>query len=448
MIRRPATILALLTALNFLNYVDRYLVNAVSPRFEADLGLTHTMTGFVVGAFMLGYFLTSPFFGRLSDRYNPSVDAWYSRRPVLIFIGITVWSLATIASGFAIGAKSLIAARIAVGIGEASYATIAPTIIDDIAPAEKKNRWLAIFYLAIPVGSAIGYMLGGQLEKHFGWRSAFFVAGAPGLVLAFTVLFVKEARQQSAALSSTRFHLTKPSVPPADLLVEPTARSESGERAKSALQVLRRAPLYRVCVYGICMYTFAIGGFAAWAPAFVSGTQPLTLSEADLAFGAVLVVGGIAGTAIGSFLADRVAKSVASEEGRVRAYLRFSAVATAIAVPAAVATLLARSSLEFFIAIFFCETALFASTSPINVVILGSVPATLRATAMGISIFAMHAFGDFPSPPLIGRIADRISLRAGLSILPLTIALAAFSWWMAARLPLVETHDSTSARRA
>src|SRR5205085_10304507 len=110
--------------------------------------------------------------------------------PTLMAIGVALWSVATAASGFATGAVSLIGARIAVGIGEASYATIAPTIIDDLAPKQSKNRWLAVFYVAIPVGSALGYLLGGAMEHAWGWRSAFFVAGGPGVLLALLVLWV------------------------------------------------------------------------------------------------------------------------------------------------------------------------------------------------------------------------------------------------------------------
>ncbi|MGZ3475820.1 MAG: MFS transporter, partial [Polyangiales bacterium] len=160
-IERPTTILALLTALNFLNYVDRYLVAAVSPKFQEELHLSDFQTGLAISAFMVGYFATSPIFGKLGDRGG--------RRTVLVAVGVALWSAATALSGLAQGATSLVLARVFVGVGEASYATLAPTIIDDLAPADKKNRWLAIFYVATPVGSALGYLLGGFLDHHYGW---------------------------------------------------------------------------------------------------------------------------------------------------------------------------------------------------------------------------------------------------------------------------------------
>ena len=135
---------------------------------------------------MWGYFLTSPLFGALGDRFP---------RRGLITIGVVIWSLATAGSGLMQTFGALFAARIVVGVGEASYATLAPTIIDDLAAPAAKNRWLAVFYVAIPVGSALGYVLGGQLEHAYGWRSAFFIAGGPGLLLALMALFIEEPKR-------------------------------------------------------------------------------------------------------------------------------------------------------------------------------------------------------------------------------------------------------------
>ncbi len=399
-IERPTTILALLTGLNFLNYVDRYLVAAVSPKFQEELKLSDFQTGLAISAFMVGYFATSPIFGRLGDRGG--------QRRVLMAIGVALWSAATAFSGLAKGSLSLIAARVLVGVGEASYATLAPTIIDDLAPAGRKNKWLAIFYLATPVGSALGYLLGGFLEHHYGWRSAFFVAGGPGVAAAALVLLMKEPE-----------------------------RAAHATRVEGALGTLWRSPLYVWCVLGYCAYTFALGGFAAWAPKYLYSVHKMPLANADFGFGVVAVVAGIIGTVLGGTLADRGLKG-ASDETRIRAYLKYSAITTAIAIPLAVATIAAPTPTLFFVAIFLCETALFASTSPINAVTLGAVPAALRATAMAVSIFAIHALGDFLSPPLIGLVADQSSLRLGLALLPVAIAVGAVVWFAGARKALTE----------
>src|SRR5215208_624077 len=161
MIHNRMAIVALLTGLNFLNYLDRFIVAAVLPRIQKDLGLSNFEGGLLATVFLLGYFATAPLFGSLGDRMP---------RKWLIALGVLMWSAATIASGLASDLPTLIAARAAVGIGEASYATLAPTIIDDITPPDRKGKTLAIFFLAIPVGSALGYLTGGFIQNHWGWR--------------------------------------------------------------------------------------------------------------------------------------------------------------------------------------------------------------------------------------------------------------------------------------
>src|SRR5689334_16218628 len=149
---------------------------AVGPKFQDQFQLSDSELGTVETAFMIGYMLTSPIFGRLGDRYA---------RKHLIAAGVAIWSIATVISGLTVGFWSMFAARVAVGVGEASYATLSPTIIDDLADQKTKNRDLSIFYAAIPVGVALGYVLGGILaEPPFNWRMAFFIAGGPGVLLA------------------------------------------------------------------------------------------------------------------------------------------------------------------------------------------------------------------------------------------------------------------------
>jgi predicted MFS family arabinose efflux permease len=391
-IRSPLLILAVLSGLNLINYLDRYIVAAVGPKLSEELGLSDAQFGFVVTAFMLGYFATSPLFGALGDK-RP--------RRGLIAGGVAVWSLATAASGLAGTFVAMIAARIVVGVGEASYATLAPTIIDDLAPPEKKNRWLAIFYVAIPVGSALGYLAGGMLEHAFGWRSAFFIAGGPGLVLALLALAIEEPKRA---------------------LRVPTG--VSGESAAATAARLFRIPLYRDTVIGYTAQVFALGGFAAWAPKYLYRTLGLDLKTADYWFGLVLVVTGLFATFIGGLLGDRFPGA-----DRPRANLRVCAISTGIAVPCAALCLWASSPVGFFIAIAATEFAIFLSTSPINAVILGSVPSEDRATAMASSIFAIHLLGDMISPPLIGTVSDAASLRTAMLVLPVALAIATLVWW-------------------
>ena len=398
-IRSPYLILAVLSGLNLVNYLDRYIVAAVGPKLAEDLGLSDSKFGFVVTAFMVGYFATSPIFGALGDRLP---------RRGLIALGVAVWSLATAASGLTTTFMAMIATRVVVGVGEASYATLAPTIIDDLAGPERKNRWLAIFYVAIPVGSALGYLIGGQLEHAFGWRSAFFIAGGPGLVLALLALAIEEPKRAIPAPQAN-------------------GRPGFGATARRLFQI----PLYRDTVIGYTAQTFALGGFAAWAPKYLYRTLGLDLETADYWFGLILVVTGLFATFVGGQLGDRW-----PGEDRARANLRVCAISTAVSVPCAVLCLVASSSFGFFAAIAAAEFAIFLSTSPINAVILGSVPTELRASAMAASLFAIHLLGDMISPPLIGTISDASSLRGAMAVLPVALATATLVWWRQSGQPL------------
>ena len=167
----PVTLLCVLTGLNLFNYMDRYVLNAVRTPMAAQFGLSYGESGRLFTAFMIGYFLTSPFFGYLGDRLS---------RKSLIILGVLVWSAGTVLTGTASGFGMLLFYRAMVGVGEASYATLSPGLISDGWPRAARNNALTVFYVAIPVGSAMGYILGGEVASYAGWRHAFFWAGAPG----------------------------------------------------------------------------------------------------------------------------------------------------------------------------------------------------------------------------------------------------------------------------
>lgn len=410
MLESPVAILLLLSALNLVNYLDRYLVMAVSTRIEETLHLNDTQTGWVTTAFMLGYFITSPIFGRLGDKYS---------RKSLMAAGIAVWSVATVLSGLAPTYGTMIAARVVVGVGEASYATLAPTIIDDLAPSGSKNRWLAVFYVAIPVGSALGFIVGGQLERYFGWRQAFFIAGGPGLLLALSVLLIREVtgaqRPRNAAVDRR------------------LASGRAGEM--SVVRELFGSRQYVSTVVGYVAQTFALGGFAAWAAPFLYRKLCLELHNASSYFGAITVVTGLAGTAIGGVLGDRLTGG-----NRTRGYLRVCAWTSVISAPFALLALLTSKPAAFLFLLGASEFAAFVSVSPVNAAVLHSVRPELRATAMAVSIFAIHLFGDMVSQPLVGAVSDTLhdprafcagaaGLQVGLYTLPLALVISAVAWF-------------------
>jgi MFS family permease len=397
-IRRPGAILALLTALNLLNYIDRTVLAAVLPLLQSELRLSNTVTGALGTVFLVGYFVTSPVFGRLADRGGVP-----GGRKGLLAVGVAVWSVATFASGLARGAWSLASARAVVGVGEASYATVAPTIIDDMAPPERKGRWLSLFYVAIPIGSALGYVIGGLLGK-LGWREAFWAVGGPGVLSALLCLFIAEPARRS-----TR---------------EPA-------RVRESLAALLKVPLYRRGVLGYAAQTFALGGFAFWAPKFLAEVYDLPVSKGSTTFGGLLVVAGGLGTWLGGSWADRWAKrSGASADAHeaARIDLKVCAITGAIAAPLAAAAFWAPTAKLFFALSFACEVATFASTAPVNAAILRTVPAELRASAMALSIFAIHFLGDLWSPLLLGVLRDAVPAPVAMMGVPIALALSAGLW--------------------
>ena len=404
MIRRPGAILALLTGLNLLNYLDRLVVSAVLPKIQENaslggLGLSNFMGGLLATIFLIGYFVTAPIFGSLGDRMP---------RKWLIAFGVIVWSAATCASGLATTATELLIARAFVGVGEASYATLAPTIIDDITPPERKGRVLAWFYGATPLGAALGYLVGGFVEARWGWRTAFFVAGGPGLAIALLCLLIEEPVRVVSK--------EKPDV-------------------KRDFKTLMGADLYRKGVFGFCAYTAAVGAFSYWAPKFLYARYDLPLKDANFRFGLITVVAGVMATIIGGKWADLMRARVVTthkddvERETVRGLLRICAIGSALGAPLALACFLSPTPTIFFVVVFFCILALFMGTSPINAVILLAVPPQLRASAMALSIFAIHVFGDLWSPPVVGILADHFPIQLAMMALPVAVAVSALLWW-------------------
>ncbi len=404
MIRRPALILAILTGLNLLNYMDRTILAAVLARIQdpKQLDLDDAQGGTLATAFLIGYFLTSPIFGALADRGG---------RKGLMTFGVLVWSAATYATGHAHSYWTILLARAVVGVGEASYASVAPTIIDDLAPLEKKGRWLSVFYLAIPLGSAIGYVLGGFIEKRFGWRSAFYFAGGPGVVLALACLLIVEPARKLAAKKESPLKMLRP---------------------------LASQRLYVRAVAGYCLSTFALGGFALWAPKFIFAEYGMPLDRANYVFGLVLIVAGVLTTGLGGWLGDRASKRMSADDrgGEDRTplgHLRICAIASFLGAPFAAAAFLSPNTTYFFTFMFLAIAAIFLGNSPINAALLSAVPTHLRASAMAISIFAIHVFGDMWSPPLVGLLMKWLGSRPmAMQLLPLAIAGSGVLWWVRA----------------
>src|SRR5277367_6103802 len=303
--------LAVLSFVNLFSYLDRYVLSALIESLKhSDLALSDTNLGFLMPAFLVVYTLTAPVFGALGDRRS---------RPRLIALGVACWSFATALSGFAVNYLTLFAARAAVGVGEAAYVTIAPSLLSDYFPARQRGRVMAIFFCAIPVGSALGYVVGGLVDKHYGWRAAFFVAGIPGLLLAALCLLLRDPPrgvQDSDAAGAAA------AVSPA---AADTAPENLRKETWAAYGRLMHNRPYVLTILGYAAYTFAVGGLAYWMPAFLERARGIPRSEATISFGTIVVITGFIGTFVGGWVGDYCAKY------SQQAYLWLSAIATLIA---------------------------------------------------------------------------------------------------------------------
>jgi MFS transporter, Spinster family, sphingosine-1-phosphate transporter len=380
--------LALLLTINLLNYVDRQALYAVFPLIKADLNLSDAGLGFLGSAFMLCYMLAAPLFGRLGDRTN---------RARLAAGGLAAWSVATMLSGVVSSYQMLLAARTLVGVGEASFGTVSPGLLSDYFPREHRGRILSLFFLAIPVGSALGYILGGQLGQAFGWKTAFMLVGLPGLFLAVPLYFLADPRQCPIQSDS----------PPREPI----------------LPELRRFLLNRTYVHAtlsMAAMTFALGGLAQWAPSFLLRSFGLEVARGNTVFGMITVVSGIIGTLAGGWLGDRLQRRSAT------GYLYVSAVGFLLGAPLMILALTTSNLTICLTAIFTAELFLFLNTGPLNTILINVVASGRRAMAFAINIFAIHALGDAISPAIIGTLSDRWGLATALLITPLAVLIAAF----------------------
>ena len=392
--------------MNLLNYIDRYVASAVKELFKHDLHFTDLQTSAPFTGLIVVYMLASPVFSSLSDRFS---------RKRLIAAGVALWSLATAGAAWATGFVTFLLARSLVGVGEAAYATISPALISDYFPPGRRNRMLTIFMVAIPVGAALGYVLGGVLGQAHGWRAAFLIVGLPGLLASGLVLLVREPERGAFDAAPVRGEV---------LITWP-----------EALRTLRSTAPYVVAVLGYVAVTFAGGGMADWSPAFFMRYRGMSTEQANLIVGAAAAAGGLGGTVCGGWLADRL-------RARTRTRSPYFALSSLSMLPAAafvIVALVATAAPVIAVAIFLAQFFLWFYNGPINTIIVNAVSYDIRARAVAVSILCIHLFGDAFSPSVIGIISDHTgSLMSGMVLIPVTIVLGALIWgygWR--RLPAV-----------
>ena len=374
--RWAMTTFVALFAMNMLDYLDRNLLMSMQPQIKEDLSISNFQWGLLTSIFLVSYSVFGPIMGWLGDRL---------RRTWLLGLGVGVWSLATIGSGLASTYGHMAVARSVLGIGEATYGVIAPTILLDLFAREQRARLMSAYYVAMPLGSALGIGLGSVIASKLSWHLAFFMVGAPGIAAALLVLFLPEpVRGASEGVD--------------------TERLKAFERAGAGREdyfALSKNASYIFAVLGMAAYTFAIGGMLVWVPIYLFTTRGFDQARAGTILGVVTLGGGRAGN-VSRRLACRPAgqneaRGSVSRPGRrdVRLDpLRHCSASVDAREPA------------IFAAIFLAEALMFVNTGPCNAIIANVVQPNLRAAAYSIAIFAVHFLGDIWSPSLIGKVSD------------------------------------------
>ncbi|KAK8472199.1 hypothetical protein PHAVU_002G138900 [Phaseolus vulgaris] len=458
----PKRLLMIFCIINLLNYVDRGAIasNGVNGSLatctdsgictggsgiQGDFNLNNFQDGILSSAFMVGLLIASPIFASLAKSHNPFR---------LIGVGLSVWTFAIAGCGSSFDFWSIAICRMLVGVGEASFISLAAPFIDDHAPTAQKTAWLATFYMCIPAGTALGYVYGGFVGSQFNWRVAFWVEAI--LMLPFPILgFVIKPLQLKgfAPLESKHTPSIETNVSETGddgMLAEDQALLR-GSKSTSKLwdqftnfskdmQELLHDQVYVVNVLGYIAYNFVIGAYSYWGPK--AGYNIYHMSNADLLFGGVTIVCGILGTLAGGLFLDKISSTISN------AFKLLSGATFLGAIFCFIAFLF--KSLPGFIVFFSIgELLIFVTQAPVNYVSLRCVKPSLRPLSMAISTVSIHVFGDVPSSPLVGVLQDHINDWRKTSLCLTSIFfLAAVIWFIGIFMKNVDLYDKEDEDRS
>lgn len=389
----PRTALALLLGINLFNYIDRQVLAAVEPEIRATFfapGDHNAMfkTSLLGMAFLITYMISAPALGWLADR----ISRW-----VIIGASILMWSLATGASGLAATFGILVLTRVFVGIGEGGYGPAAPTILADLFPLEKRARIMAIFCAAIPVGSALGYVIGGWISPHLGWRWAFYVVTLPGILLGAWCFLQRDPRGVGS---------------------ERKARQKV---TREDYRKLRRTRSFIFNSLGQTAMTFVAGGLAFWIAAYLqSRGQP---PQTRMIFGGITVVAGLLATIAGGILADKLRPRIPG------AYFLVSGAGMLGAAPFFIAMLFTPFPAAWFL-MFAAVFLIFLNTGPSNAALANVTDPSIRERAFGLNILIIHLFGDVAAFPIIGYIGGHWNMTIAFLVVSVVIVLSGVFWIM------------------
>jgi len=393
--------LFLLTTLNLLDYLDRYIIASVGSLIRRDFTITDAQFGLFGTLFFLVYLVTAPIFGYLGDRYP---------RRATLALGAILWSLATAGGVLAPTYLVLLLTRGLVGIGEASFGTLSPAFLADCFPVGQRARVMAVFYVTIPAGAALAYLVAGSLGEAHGWRFCFLLVGLPGLALALPIFRLREPIRggMDSAFAAAEGAAPRPGHGSAADAGHGFSYAQRIRHVVASYLELIQSRSYLFTNLGYAALTFAIGGMAFWLPRYLETIKGVSFAESNHLTGLMVAVAGFFGTLVGGFVGDLVMRWTR------QAYLLVSGFGVIAGIPFALAAIHSPARAVFVpcfaASIFF----LFLNTGLLNAVIVSVSPAHLRSTAVAANIVIIHILGDAPSPYLIGKVSDASSLQGGI----------------------------------
>ncbi|KAD4179215.1 hypothetical protein E3N88_27806 [Mikania micrantha] len=427
----PKRLLVVFCVINMVNYIDRGAIasNGVngSPRsctesgvcsdgsgIQGDFDLNNFKDGVLSSAFMVGLLVASPIFASLAKSINPFR---------LIGVGLSVWTLAAAGCGVSVDFWSITICRMLVGVGEASFISLAAPFIDDNAPFAQRTAWLGIFYMCIPTGIAVGYVYGGVVGGSIGWRYAFF--GEAILMLPFAILgfAMKPLHMKGISFVLMWFYIQHQSI-------YFSSTSKQLSRFWQDIKALLLEKIYVINVLGYIAYNFVIGAYSYWGPK--AGYSIYQMSNADILFGGITIVGGIVGTLGGSIILDRMNSTIPNAFKLLSTTTFFGAVFCFSAF--------CFSNMYIYLVLFLIgEILVFATQGPVNFVCLHTVKPSLRPLSMAMSTVSIHIFGDVPSSPLVGLLQDKVdNWRTSALILTSVFFLASGIWFIELRRDILD----------
>jgi MFS family permease len=386
-----------MVGINLLNFMDRWVAASAGPLIEKDLHISDALFGLLGTAFLLVYAIAALPFGYWGDR---------GVRKTVIGVGVSIWSLATLFTGFAANYGQLFASRAIVGVGEASYYPAGTSLMSDWFPKEQRGRVMSVWGAGSTVGIAIGFAGGGIIAEHLGWRAAFFFAAVPGLLLAFLAFQMREPLRGA--------------VEQAGKAVEHTA-----EASIRKFWELLKIPTLRATIISQSILYFVLASNAFWLPTELNRRFDMSAGSAGLLSGVVIVVGGLIGTLAGGWLADRRALKTP------QAHLEVGIAGFLIAAVLITITLVAPLNIgpiPVFVPLFLLTViCLYLYAGPFTAVAQNVVSPGLRASAVTMLLFIAHVFGDSHSTFDIGFLSDHLNgnLQAALLITSPTLLIVA-----------------------